>query len=149
VKLLPTERVRLLELVPDRGNILTLKILRKLRESLSFSEEDMRHIAVTRHYACGGEERENDGKVNRCKTEGFFSGPTKCAEHDREMEWTGRVSMMFAPEFGGLEKDVFMGPQALTIATEAVKTLEKMPELPLSDLALYEKFFPPDKDPTA
>ena len=35
------ERFKLLQILPERGDYLTLKIVRKMRESLSFSEEEM------------------------------------------------------------------------------------------------------------
>ena len=41
-----TERIRLLEILPDRGDIGTLKIVRNLRESLSFTEEDIQDMEI-------------------------------------------------------------------------------------------------------
>lgn len=44
MKLNVTERLRLLAILPEQGNILTLKIVRKLREELSFDEEEHKRI---------------------------------------------------------------------------------------------------------
>ena len=41
MKLNVKERLVLLTLLPAEGNFLTLKVVRKLRESLSFSEEEL------------------------------------------------------------------------------------------------------------
>jgi uncharacterized protein YjaG (DUF416 family) len=36
------ERIRLLNILPEKGNILTIKMVRQLREALSLSEEEHR-----------------------------------------------------------------------------------------------------------
>jgi hypothetical protein len=41
------ERLTLLGILPKEGNFLTLKILRKLREELSFSEEELKKYQIT------------------------------------------------------------------------------------------------------
>jgi hypothetical protein len=41
MKLSIVERLRLLEILPQQGDIGTLKIVRRLRETLSFSEEEV------------------------------------------------------------------------------------------------------------
>ena len=38
------ERIILLDILPQQGDFTTLKILRKLRESLSFNEEEYKHF---------------------------------------------------------------------------------------------------------
>ena len=42
MKITVGERVRLLSMLPGEGDILSLKILRKLREDLSFSEDEQK-----------------------------------------------------------------------------------------------------------
>lgn len=41
------ERLILLSLLPKEGNFLTLKIVRQMRENLSFSEEEHRELELT------------------------------------------------------------------------------------------------------
>ena len=41
MELLVWERFKLLQILPERGDYITLKVLRRLREDLSFSEEEM------------------------------------------------------------------------------------------------------------
>jgi hypothetical protein len=40
------ERIRLLGILPEQGNLLTIKIVRTLREALSFSEEEHKEFNV-------------------------------------------------------------------------------------------------------
>ena len=40
------ERIRLLGILPEQGNLLTIKIVRALREELSFSEEEHKEFNV-------------------------------------------------------------------------------------------------------
>jgi hypothetical protein len=46
-----SERIILLNLLPPEGNVLTLRIVRKLREALSFSEEEVERL----HFREAGE----------------------------------------------------------------------------------------------
>lgn len=39
-------RLRLLAILPEQGNLLTLKIVRQLREELSFSEEEHKEFEI-------------------------------------------------------------------------------------------------------
>ena len=41
------ERIRLLGILPEQGDIGTLKIVRRLRESLSFSEEEIKEMEIS------------------------------------------------------------------------------------------------------
>lgn len=46
MKLLVPERVTLLGILPEQGNFITLKIVRKLRESLAFDEEELTRLSI-------------------------------------------------------------------------------------------------------
>ena len=41
------DRVTLLGVLPEQGDFVTLKIVRQLRESLSFTEEELRELKIT------------------------------------------------------------------------------------------------------
>jgi len=43
------ERLVLLNLLPNEGNFLTLKLMRKLREALSFDEEELKRLNVVQN----------------------------------------------------------------------------------------------------
>lgn len=47
MKLSVKERVVLLSVLPAQGDLTTLKIIRKLREDLSFSEEEHKELKIT------------------------------------------------------------------------------------------------------
>jgi hypothetical protein len=47
MKLYVIDRVSLLSILPEKGDFLTLKIIRQLREELSFSEEEIKALRLT------------------------------------------------------------------------------------------------------
>lgn len=47
MKLSVLERVTLLSILPEQGNFVTLKILRKLRESLAFDETEAKALSIS------------------------------------------------------------------------------------------------------
>jgi len=48
------ERFALLGILPQEGNFATLKVVRKLRENLSLTEEEMKHFEVKQIATNGG-----------------------------------------------------------------------------------------------
>jgi len=46
MKLDVAERIRLLGILPEKGNLLTLKIVRELRDDLSFSEKEHKDFKI-------------------------------------------------------------------------------------------------------
>jgi hypothetical protein len=46
MKLEVGDRIRLLGILPEKGNLLTLKIVSKLREDLSFSEDEHKEMRI-------------------------------------------------------------------------------------------------------
>ena len=143
MELTTVERLKLLEVLPSEGDILTLKILRKLRETLSFNEEELKEIGARNEYSCPyrGDE---DGKLVRCENSGYFPIAPKCADHDILMVLTGQTTMSLTPEIQDKKKEIHMGPQAMTIASESLKRLNENKLLTEAHISLYEKFFPPE-----
>jgi KaiC/GvpD/RAD55 family RecA-like ATPase len=47
MKLSVSDRIRLLGVLPDKGNILTIKIVQTLRGDLSFSEKELKDWEIT------------------------------------------------------------------------------------------------------
>lgn len=41
------DRITLLSILPEQGDFVTLKIVRKLREDLSFNEEELKELSIT------------------------------------------------------------------------------------------------------
>ena len=93
MKLTIFERTRLLGILPPQGDILTLKILRKLRESLSFSEEELKTFSVSYEYMCPFSDEDKDGKMEGCTNSGFFKGQPTCGKHDLLMQPTGQMQI--------------------------------------------------------
>ena len=54
-KLNVSERFALLGLLPSEGNFATLKVVRKLREALSLTEEEIKHFEVKQIPTSGGQ----------------------------------------------------------------------------------------------
>lgn len=46
MKLKVADRIRLLSILPEKGNLLTIKIVRELRENLSFSEKEHKDFGL-------------------------------------------------------------------------------------------------------
>jgi len=140
------ERVKLLEALPSEGDLLTLKILRKLRESLSFSEAELKTFGATHEYMCPNR-GEEDGKMVKCDNKGFFPVQPTCVEHDTLMLPTGQINLVVPPEALALKKEIHMGPQALGVASNTLKRLNNSGRLTEAHVSLYEKFFPPEDKP--
>jgi len=145
MKLTILERIKLLEVLPPQGDLTTLKILRKLRESLSFSEEELKHFSVAHEYMCPYRSEDNpEGKLERCDNKGFFKAQPTCGRHNIPMQPTGQMNLMIPPEAMGIEKEIHMGAQALTICSSALKRLNDSKQLTEAHVSLYEKFYPPE-----
>ena len=144
MELTTVERLKLLEILPSEGDILALKILRKLRETLSFTEDELKLIGARYEYACPFRS-EVDGVLTHCDNSGFFPIAPKCAEHGILMVPTGQTTMSLTPEVQTKVKEIYMGTQALTIASEALRRLNENKQLTEAHISLYEKFFPPEE----
>lgn len=140
------ERVKLLEILPAQGDLLTLKILRKLRETLSFSEEELTKFGTRYEYVCPSRIETDEGLVF-CTNRGWFPKlpVPKCGEHNIEMVQTGQMNLLVPPESVSLVKEIHMGLQAVSIASNALKHLNDTKQLTEDLVGLYEKFFPPEE----
>ncbi len=136
MELTTVERMKLLEILPDHENILTLKIVRKLRETLSFSEEELKLMEVKYEFVCPKE---------GCNNKGFFPVAPKCGECGTLMVATSQLTMTLTPELQTKTKEIHMGPQATTIASDALKRADEAKQLTEAHISLYEKFFPPEE----
>ena len=144
MELSTVERLKLLEALPVESNILTLKILRKLRETLSLTEAELKLAGTRSEYACPFQ-GDKDGVPVFCDNKGFFPTAPKCAEHDTLMVPTGQVYYSLTPELEASIKEVHMGPQAIIIDSETLKRLNETKQLTEAHISLYEKFFPPEE----
>ena len=146
MKLTILERTQLLGALPEREDILTIKILRKLRETLSFSEEELKSFEARKEYACPYRGEDTDGKRLTCDNKGFFLEQPTCGKHNLLMLPTGQMNLFIPPESLKLEKEIHLGTKAREIASNALKRLNDTKQLTEAHVSLYEKFFPPEED---
>ena len=146
MKLTTMERVKLLETLPPTGDILSLKILRKLRETLSFSEEELKKFEARHEYMCPFQEKDKEGKITACNNKGFFLEQPTCGKHNVAMQATGVMNIFIPPESVNLEKEIHLGTKAHGIASNALKRLNDTKQLTEAHVSLYEKFFPPEEE---
>ena len=126
MKLTVVERITLINSLPAKGNFLTLKIVRKLTESLSFNEEEHKKLGFREEYICPN-----------CQESVYASVMVKCGKCDVDMGRTGMVSWNPEEEF---EKEVHIGDKAKAIIVEALKALDGNKALAEQHMSLYEKF---------
>lgn len=104
------ERFAILQTLPAQGNLVTLKVIRKLRESLAPSEEEFKEFQIL----TAGQEREDGTTV----------------PEDR-IVWNDK---------GREPREIEIGEKAKDVIAEAFKKLERDNQLPITHLELYEKF---------
>ncbi|KKL25025.1 hypothetical protein LCGC14_2409420, partial [marine sediment metagenome] len=71
MKLTIPERLVLVTILPAEGDYTTLKLVRKLRESLSFTEEEHKELNFRHRFDCP-----------ECGTQVYASMPPKCENKD-------------------------------------------------------------------
>lgn len=132
VKLQVAERINLLSILPREGDFLTLKIVRQLRESLSF--KDAEHDKLKFKYLwkcskCGQTKEETSATVI----------VVECKICSSKMENTGQITWdgIVAAE---VIKEVDMKNKAFTLCADALKKLNDEKKLTEAHFNLYEKF---------
>lgn len=120
------ERLLLLGILPKQGDFLTLKILRKLKESLSFSEKELEELSFKQKVACP-----------QCGQSMSSPEPVTCGTCDELMTPTGEVSWKLSKD---PNKDIHMGNKAESTCKQALEDLDKKKQLEEKHLSLYEKF---------
>ena len=127
MKLNVLERLALLEVVPKEGDFITLKLVRKLRETLSFSEEEIAKIDFNQNWKCP-----------KCQNEMSSSSAPKC-ECGSYMTATG--SMTWDAQKGEkVLKEIHMGEKMMSLCVTALKKLDSEKKLTESFFSLYAKF---------
>jgi hypothetical protein len=127
MKLNVVERLALLETLPKEGNFVTLKLVRKLRESLSFSEAEVKEIEFNLNWKCP-----------KCNKETSSAEAPKC-ECGSYMTSTGGMTWD-AQKGSQTLKEIHMGEKMLSMCVTALKKLDSENKLNESYFSLYEKF---------
>ena len=134
------ERFVLLNNLPREGNLVTFKILRKLRETLSPDEKEIKEYGFLNSYRCPHREYDEKGKAFQCEVEGEDKTPPKCHIHNVFMNPTGRVS--WNPEKWNVEKEIWFGNTANQIIVDTLKKVSEEDKKINDDVLanLYDKF---------
>lgn len=127
MKLNVMERITLISLLPESGNFVTLKIVRKLRETLSFSEEEHLKLQFRYQYKC-----------DQCGNEVFAPEVVVCGDCDKYMNPTD--SMGWNPR-EDIEKEIHIGEKAKEIVIAILERKQGEDPDGTNDvhLTLYEK----------
>jgi len=128
LKLTVIERLALMNTLPQEGDYITLKLVRKLRESLSFSEKEIAEINFQNYWRCP-----------KCRKEALSAEIVKCEDCDTYMELAGKVHWDEA-KAAKVIKDVHMGEKMLNLCTSTLKKLSDEQKLTEQYMSLYEKF---------
>jgi len=140
-KLTMAERFVLLNNLPMQGDLVTFKILRKLRETLAPSETEIKEYGFKNSFRCTHREYDDKGKAFQCEVEEEAAeSPPKCPIHNEFMQPTGRVS--WSPEKWNTEKEIWFGTKANQIIVDALKKVSEEDKKVNDDViaSLCEKF---------
>ena len=133
MKLTVLERIMLQETMPKEGDFITLKLVRKLRESLAFSEKEIVEIAFRTHWKCP-----------KCQRVEISSEMPKCPDCDIYMIPAGQVTWD-DDKAKKVVKDIFMGNKMLALCESTLKKLSDESKLTDQHFSLYEKFVEADE----
>ena len=123
-KLTMAERFILLNNLPKEGDLVTFKILRKLRETLAPTEMEIKEYGFKNSFRCPHREYDERGKGFQCEVEEDAAEVSpKCHIHDVFMQPSGRVS--WNPEKWKVEKEIWLGARANSIIVEALKRVSE------------------------
>ena len=128
------ERLVLQSILPKEGDYITLKLVRKLREALSFSEKEITDIDFKSHWRCGKCQKvELSADVIKCQDCGIYMAPAGQVTWDEEKAKT-------------VIKDVHFGSAMENLCMSVLKKLSDEEKLTEQNMSLYEKFVKAEED---
>ncbi len=139
-KLTMAERFVLLNNLPHEGDLVTFKILRKLREALAPNETEIKEYGFKSSFRCPHKDYDEKGKGFQCEVEGEAESSPKCHIHDVLMQPSGRVS--WNPDKWNTEKEIWFGNKANAIIMDTLKKVNDEDKKINDDViaSLYDKF---------
>jgi hypothetical protein len=126
MKLTVFERLTLQNILPREGDFITLKLVRKLREALAFSEKEIAEINFRNHWKCP-----------ECQRVELSAEVIKCPDCGIYMILAGQVTW---DEDKAIIKDVHMGDTMLALCKTTIKKLSDEQKLKEEQMSLYQKF---------
>ena len=128
MKLEVHERIILQGILPHEGDYITLKLVRKLRETLSFNEKEIAEIEFKNHWRCP-----------KCDKVELAAEAIKCIDCGIYMKPAGSVSWD-EEKASKINKDVHMGDKMLALCETTLNKLSDDGKLTEQHMSLYEKF---------
>lgn len=131
MKLTIPERLVLVTILPAEGDYTTLKLVRKLRESLSFSEEEHKQLNFRNRFDCP-----------ECGAEVYSATLPKCETKDckRFNQYMTQSNFLTWNENANIIKDVHMGNKAKELLKSTLQKMSDEKRLSETYLDAYEKF---------
>lgn len=130
MKLTVVERIVLQTLLPQKGNELTLKLVRKLREALSFSEQEIEAIGLRNFWKCP-----------KCTKVELAINAIKCPNPDCDVYMLPAGQCSWDEKKGEkVIKDIHMGKAMLGLCESVLKKLNNEEALTEELMSLYAKF---------
>ena len=128
MKLTIFERIQLQNVLPEKGDYITLKLIRKLRESLSFSEKEIADIDFKNHWEC---------KI--CNIRELSLQIPKCSSCGAYMQPAGMVHWDEAKAINVI-KDIHMGRTMRDLCWSTIQKISDEKKLTEQTMSIYEKF---------
>lgn len=140
------ERFVLLSNLPQSGDLVTFKILRKLRETLAPTEAEIKEYGFKNSFRCPHKDYDERGKASQCEVEEDATSPPKCPIHDEFMQPIGRVS--WNPKMWDKTKEIWLGTKANSIIVDVLRKVSEEDKKVDSDILaqLCDKFIAPEDD---
>jgi acetyl-CoA carboxylase beta subunit len=114
-------------ILPQEGDFITLKLVRKLRESLAFSEKEIAEVDF-----------QNQWKCPKCSKMHLSSEMPKCPDCNVYMQLGGMVHWD-DEKAKKVIKDVYMGNKMLALCESTLKKLSDESKLTEQHMSLYSK----------
>lgn len=128
MKLEVVERLILQSLLPKEGDYITLKLVRKLREALAFSEKEVAQIDFKNHWRCP-----------KCEKVELSAEAIKCEDCDIYMTPAGSVTWDEV-KAATVVKEIHMGDKMRGLCESTLKKLSDEQKLTEQNMSLFEKF---------
>jgi len=117
-----------MNILPKEGDFITLKLVRKLREALSFNEKEIAEINFKNHWRCP-----------KCEKVELSAESIKCQECGIHMILAGQVTWDEEKAIN-VVKDVHMGKAMHNLCASTLKKLSDEGKLTEQHMSIYEKF---------
>lgn len=145
IKLNMGERFGLFGFLPQQGDVVTYKEIRKLKETLNPTSQEDEEYGFQYGFRCPNVAvQPPDGKQFRCEFEEMAETAPQCPIHDITCVQTG--TLIWKPEMATAEKEIFFSKLAMKIITEALKKASEEKKVNDSNYSLFIKFGIEGKD---